>query len=324
MRATWRILAGRRDLRLVLSAGIISMTGDWILTIGLIYTVYAATGSTVASALAMASAFAPQVLLGAVAGVFADRWDRKRTMIAADLLLTAGLLPLLLVRGAAQVWIVFAVMFWEGAVQQFFSPAQQAMVPRLVPDDELVTANAASGQVANVSRLAGSALGGLLAAFGGLLAVTLADAASFLASAALLAKVRTSGRTASRPGGPVRARLGQVGADLRDGLRLATRHRMLRVLMIFALVTSVGEGAMSTLFTPFVEHVLHGTPQDLGLIIAAQAVGGIVGGMVAAASGHRLRAGRMMCYGAVVFGLVDLAIFLYPLGTWRSGPPWPG
>ena len=67
---------------------------------------------------------------------------------------------------------------------------------------------------------------------------------------------------------------------------------------------------MSTLFTPFVEHVLHGTPQDLGLIIAAQAVGG----MVAAASGHRLRAGRMMCYGAVVFGLVDLAIFLYPLG----------
>ena len=314
MRATWRMLAGRRDLRLVLSAGIISMTGDWILTIGLIYTVYAATGSTVASALAMASAFAPQVLLGAVAGVFADRWDRKRTMIAADLLLTAGLLPLLLVRGAAQVWIVFAVMFWEGAVQQFFSPAQQAMVPRLVPDDELVTANAASGQVANVSRLAGSALGGLLAAFGGLLAVTLADAASFLASAALLAKVRTSGRTASRPGGPVRARLGQVGADLRDGLRLATRHRMLRVLMIFALVTSVGEGAMSTLFTPFVEHVLHGTPQDLGLIIAAQAVGGIVGGMVAAASGHRLRAGRMMCYGAVVFGLVDLAIFLYPLG----------
>jgi MFS family permease len=76
----------------------------------------------------------------------------------------------------------------------------------------------------------------------------------------------------------------------------------------------VGEGTMSTLFTPFVEHVLHGTPQDLGLIMAAQAVGGIAGGMVAAASGGRFPAGRMMCYGAVTFGLVDLAIFLYPLG----------
>jgi len=307
------MLAGRRDLRLVLSAGIVSMTGDWILTIGLIYKVYATTGSTVASALAMASAFAPQVLLGAVAGVFADRWDRKRTMIAADLLLAAGLFPLLLVRGAPQVWIVFAVMFWEGADQQFFTPAEQAMVPRLVPDDELMMANAASGQVANVSRLAGSALGGILAAFGGIVAVTLADAASFLASAALLGLVRTSGRTASRQGGPVRARLAQVSAELRDGLRLATRHRVLRALMIFALVTSVGEGTMSTLFTPFVERVLHGSPQDLGLILAAQAIGGIAGGM-AAASGHRFRAGRLMCYGAVAFGLVDLAIFLYPLG----------
>ena len=78
------------------------MSGDWILTIGLIYRVYVVTGSTVASALTMASSFAPQVLLGAVAGVFADRWDRKRTMIVADLLLAAGLLPLLLVHDAGR------------------------------------------------------------------------------------------------------------------------------------------------------------------------------------------------------------------------------
>lgn len=133
MRSTWRMLMGRPDLRLVLSAGIISMTGDWILMIGLIYRVYAVTGSTVASALTMASSFAPQVLLGAVAGVFADRWDRKRTMIAADLLLAAGLLPLLLVDGAARVWIVFAVMFWEGSVQQFFSPPSRPWCPGWCP-----------------------------------------------------------------------------------------------------------------------------------------------------------------------------------------------
>lgn len=320
MRATWRMLAGRRDLRLVLTAGVISMTGDWILTIGLTYRVFAVTGSTVASALTMASAFAPQLLLGAVAGVFADRWDRRRTMIAANLLLAAGLLPLLLVHEASRVWIVFAVMFWEGCVEQFFSPAQQAMVPRLVPEGELVTANAVSGQVANVSRLAGSSLGGVLAAAGGIVAVTLADAASFLASAVLLALVGTSGRTAAREGGPARegglarGRLAAVAADLRDGLRLAARHRTLRLLMIFALVTSAGEGIMSTLFTPFVENVLHGTPQDLGFILAAQAVGGIAGGMAAAASGHRIRAARLLGLGAVAFGLVDLGIFLYPLG----------
>jgi Na+/melibiose symporter-like transporter len=317
VRATWRVLAGRRDLRLVLAAGMISLTGDWILAIGLTYRVYAVTGSTVASALTMASSFAPQVLLGAVAGVFADRWDRKRTMITANLLLAAGLLPLLLVRDAAQVWIVYAVMFAEGAIEQFFSPAEQAMVPRLVPDSELVTANALSGQVLNASRLVGSAVGGILAAAGGIPAVTLVDAASFAASAALLALVRTGGRpVAPVPSGasPIRARLAAVRAELRDGLRLTARHAVLRALMAFALVTSVGEGIMSTLFTPFVAHVLRGSPRDLGFIIAAQAVGGIAGGLVAASSGRRVPASRLLCHGAIVFGLVDLGIFLYPLG----------
>jgi len=313
------MLAARRDLRLVLSAGIISLTGDWVLTIGLIYRVYAVTGSTVASALTMASSFAPQVLLGAVAGVFADRWDRKRTMIVANLLLAAGLLPLLLVHGAGQVWIVFVVMFAEGAVKQFFSPAEQAMVPRLVPDDELLTANALNGQVSNASRLAGSAIGGILVAAGGLAAVTLTDAASFVASAVLLTLVRTSGRAAGADPSEEQVRtiglgLRRIGAELRAGLDLSARHRVLRALMIFALVTSVGEGIMSTLFTPFVEHVLHGSSQAYGLVVAAQAVGGIAGGVVAAAAGHRVRASRLLSVGAIAFGLVDLAIFLYPLG----------
>jgi Na+/melibiose symporter-like transporter len=317
MRTTWRLLAGRRDLRLVLAAGLVSDAGDWILIIGLAYRVYAITGSTVASALTMASSCAPQVLLGAVAGVFADRWDRKRTMITADLLLAAVLLPLLLVHGAGQVWIVFAVMFAEGAIQQFFSPAEQAMVPTLVPDTELVAANAVSGQVSNVARLAGSALGGIIAAAAGIGAVTLADAASFVASAALLALVRATGRATARPGGPggpVRERIAGIGNELRDGVRLSVRHRVLRTLMIFALVTSVGEGIMSTLFTPFVEHVLHGSSQEFGLVVAAQAVGGILGGALAAGFGHRVRASRLLSCGAIAFGLVDLAIFLYPLG----------
>jgi Na+/melibiose symporter-like transporter len=317
MRTTWRMLASRRDLRLVLAAGLVSNAGDWILIIGLVYRVYAITGSTVASALTMASSCAPRVLLGAVAGVFADRWDRKRTMITADLLLAAVLLPLLLVHGAGQVWIVFAVMFAEGAIQQFFSPAEQAMVPTLVPDTELVAANAVSGQVSNVARLAGSALGGIIAAAAGIGAVTIADAASFVASAALLTLVRATGRAAARPagpGGPVRERIAGIGDELRDGLRLSARHRVLRTLMIFALVTSVGEGIMGTLFTPFVEHVLHGSSQEFGLVVAAQAVGGILGGALAAGFGHRVRASRLLSCGAIAFGLVDLAIFLYPLG----------
>jgi len=311
MRTAWRILAGCRDLRLVLSAGLISRSGDWILTVGMLYRVYAMTGSTVDSALTVAASFAPQVLLGPVAGVFADRWDRMRTMITASLLQAAGLSPLLLVHSGRQVWIVLLVMFWEGSVQQFFIPAQQAMVPRLVAEEQLLTANALSGQVEDISRLAGSGLGGVIAAAGGITAVALADTASFIAAVALLAVVRTSGRTASRQAG---RQLKRIAAELSDGLRLAAGHRVIRTLMVFVLITSIGQGIFSTLFPPFVEHVLHGSSQEYGIVVGAQAVGGILGGALALVLGQRFSPKRLFSCGAIAFGAIDLAIFLYPLG----------
>jgi Na+/melibiose symporter-like transporter len=316
MRAIWRVLARHRDLRLVLSAGLISMTGDWILRVGLIYRVYALTGSTVASALMMASSFLPQVLLGAVAGVFADRWDRRRTMIVANLLLAAGLLPLLLVHGAGQVWIVFAVLLFESIVAQFFSPAEQALLPRLVLDEQLITANAVSGQAQNVARLAGSGSGGVIAAAGGITAVALADAASFVISAGLIALVVAPGRAEAGPRASASPghQVALLRAELADGLRWAARHRVVRSLMIFILVTSIGEGIMSTLFAPYVRHVLHGSSQAYGLVAAVQAIGGIAGGVIAASAGRRVSASWLLGWGAVAFGLVDLGIFLYPLG----------
>jgi MFS family permease len=324
VRATWRLLAAHRDLRFLLSAGLISLAGDWILRIGLAYRVYVLTGSTVASALTMASSFLPQLLLGALGGVFADRWDRRRTMIVADLLLAAGLLPLLLVHGAGQVWLVFVVLVWEGVVAQFFSPAEQAMLPTLVPDDGLITANAAGGQVQNLSRLAGSAVGGVVAAAGGIGAVALADAASFVLSAVLIALIHAPRRAARGPAAAasIGSRIAAVGSELGDGLRRSARHRVVRALTVFVLVTATGEGIMSTLFAPFVRHVLHGSSQAYGVVAAVQAIGGILGGLLAASLGHQISPAKLLSWGAVAFGMVDLAIFLYPLGyvaVWPAG-----
>lgn len=314
MGAAWRLLGGDRDLRLLLSAGLVSISGDWILLIGLLYRVYAMTGSTVASALTVLSASVPPVLLGTVAGMFADRWDRRRTMIIADVLMAAGMLPLLAVHDRGQVWIVFAVLLGVGSVEQFFIPAQQAMIPRLVRDDQLLTANALNGQVRDVARLAGSGLGGVIAAAGGLAAVTLADSASFAVSAIMLALVRTSGRMDRARAGSLRERLAGMGRELRSGVRLTVRHRYLRALMIFVLVTGVGQGIFSTLFTPFLEHVLHASSREFGLVSAAQGAGGIIGGLLAVWLSQRVPATRLFCWGAVAFGAVDLAIALYPLG----------
>jgi MFS family permease len=319
MTRIWRLLVGHRNFRYLVAAGLVSLTGDWILRIGLVYRVYTLTGSTVASALTLISSYLPQVLLGPVAGVFADRWNRKRTMIATDLLLAAGLLPLVLVHARSQVWIVFAVLLWEGLVQQFFDPAEQALLPSLVPDDQLVSANAVNGQSQNLSRLAGSALGGVIAAVGGIPAIALADGASFVASAACIALLRGVGQAGREPAGggpaePIRRQLAAMGRELRAGLRLSARQPVLRTLMIFILVTSVGEGIMGTLFAPFVRHVLHGSGEAYGIVAAAQAVGGIVGGLLVAAFGARFRAYSLFAVGSIGLGVVDLAIFLYPLG----------
>src|ERR1700735_1429743 len=96
MRAIGRALA-QPGLRLLLGAGLISLAGDWVLRVGLAYYVYVLTGSTVATALMLLASFVPQILLSSIAGVFVDRWDIKRTMIVANLLLAGGLLPLLAV-----------------------------------------------------------------------------------------------------------------------------------------------------------------------------------------------------------------------------------
>ena len=302
----------KRDLRLLLGAGLISRTGDWTLRIGLAYRVYVITGSTVASALMLLASFIPQVTLGSVAGVFVDRWDRKRTMIVSNLLLAGGLLPLLVVKDVGQVWVVYLVLALEGCVQQLFTPAEQALLPHLVEDDHLVTANALNAQSQSLARLLGGALGGVAAASGGIVALTLVDLSSFLLAAGLLARIHRGLREIVEAT-PARGRLAEILFQWMDGVHVAWREPVLRTILIFLLVTSVGEGIMGTLFAPFVRTTLHGSGEAYGLIVAMQAAGGIVGGLAAAWLGSRISASQLLGWGSVAFGAIDLVMFLYPL-----------
>jgi Na+/melibiose symporter-like transporter len=324
LRAPGRLLRSARDLRFLLGAGLVSMTGDWLLGVGLAYSVYALTGSTLASAAALLSSFVPQVVVGSVAGVFVDRWDRKRTMVVANLVLAVGLLPLLLVSGAQQIWLVYVVLAAESVVEVFFAPAEQAMLPRVVPDADLVAANGLNGQARNLARLIGSGLGGLTAAVGGITAIAAADAATFLLAAFLVSRIRTDGRAAARPSDDatdvVRGRVAGLVDEWRAGLRATWRSPVIRMLLAFTLITSTGEGIMGTLFAPYVRQVLHGGAEVYGLISGVQAIGGIIGGFLVASLADRWSPVVMLGAGAVAFGLVDLAIFLYPL---LLVSPWP-
>jgi Na+/melibiose symporter-like transporter len=313
------VLRERRDLRLLLTANVVSLCGDWVLGIGIAYAVYDLTSSTLASAGTLLAAYLPQIVVGPIAGVFVDRWDRRRTMIGANLAMAVAVLPLVLITDASTVWLLYPLLILQSVVEVFFAPAEQAFLPRLVPEDELVTANALNGQAGNVARLMGSGLGGIAAAAGGIPAVALLDAATFVVSALLLARIRTSGRITVTGSAPheaaveVERRWRAFRRDLTEGLRVIGSSRVLVVVVVFSLITSTGEGIMATLFAPFVHDVLGGSGQAYGLISGSQAVGGIAGGLVAASVGHRFSPVVLLGVGAMVFGAVDLAIFLYPL-----------
>ena len=142
------------------------------------------------------------------------------------------------------------------------------------------------------------------------------DAASFLLAALLVQLIRT-------PTKPPRevvedaatgalAALRRVVVEWGQGAATVRRSRVLKVLVAFSLITAVGEGIMGTLFTPYVKDILEGNAATLGTVSSAQAVGGILGGFVAAAAGRRWTPRVLFGWGAVVFGLIDLAIFVYP------------
>ena len=297
-----------RDFRLLLAANFVSFTGDWILGAGLTYQVYVLTGSTLASAAMVLATLLPQMTLGSFAGVLADRWDRRRTMIICNLLLAVTLLPLLLVVEPGRAPIVYAVAAVQSALAICFASAEAALVPALVAESRLVTANAMNGQARDVARLVGAAVGGVLAAVGGIRLITLADAATFAVAAALLTLIR---HRVVKPGVPAAAP--RLARDWREGTRITLASRTLRTLTAFALITGVGEAIMMTLMAPFVRDVLHAGNQVYGTIMAAQAIGGLAGGMAATLIGHRFPPRLLLGGGAAVFGLLDLALFLYPL-----------
>jgi len=291
-------------------AALVSQCGDWILSIGLAFHVYEQTGSTLASGGLIAASVVPQIVLGSVTGVFVDRWDRRRTVVVTNLLMAACAATLLLAE--ERIWLVFPVLAAINVVETFFTPAEQSLVPLLVRPDDLVPCNALNGQAVQAARFVGAAVGGLLAALGGLVLVVAVDVATYLVAAALLRTLPADRHPAPRAPAPsLGDRFAAVVADWSDGVRQMSGHPTLRLLLVITALTSVGEGIFGTLFLPYVRDVLHGSAVEYGAITSFQAVGSIAAGLLLAVLAARADPRTLLGVGYVVFGVLDLALFLY-------------
>jgi MFS family permease len=334
MRAGWTLLR-RRDFGLLWAGGLISETGDWFVLVGLPVWVLQETGSSLVTATVFLVGLLPGLVVGPLAGVLVDRWDRRRTLVSVSLAEAAFLLPLLAVDGRDRLWIVFLVIAVEATLAQLNDPARNALVPTLVSGHDLVGANALIGLNANVARLAGSPLGGILVEVAGLPGLVIGDAASFLLGAALIGLVRPG--AAGRPvahgdvegsrlsTAPLQGPAEAAGAGLRgmvgewvDGLRVVAGDRELMWGLMVNGLAAVAQGIFTVLFVLFVARVLGGDGADVGLLRGVQAIGGLLGGVVVVGLARRLEPGRLLGVSLLVFAVIDLAIWNGPMVTTRE------
>jgi MFS family permease len=288
-----------RDFRRLWLAGLISDTGDWLLLVALPILVYQLTGSALQTSYAFLVELAPAVLLGPLAGHLADRWDRRRMLVGVAVVQAVALLPLLLVRDRGDLPVLYAVIAVEAAMLTLFGPARNALLPTLVPAEDLVPANALLGFSQNVGRLAGGPLGGLLLALSGLPVIVAVDLVTFVAAAVLIAGVAGAPAAAVRtPGG--RGAFG--GRRVWAGLGIAA-------------LAGTAQGIFVVLFVVWVARELGGGPAETGLLRGVQAVGAIALGLLLAAAPRTPAPGTLVAAGCAAFGGLSLIVWNGPAVT---------
>jgi MFS family permease len=188
------LLRRNRDFRLMFVAQLISLGGDWFLSVALFGLVFEFTGSPWLVSALIATMSVPYALMTFVGGPLADRIDRRRLMVASDVVRGLLAFGFFFVTSASTVWLAFVLVGVIQSLGAFFEPAAAAAVPNLVDPEDLPVANVLTGSLWGTMLAVGAALGGVVVAAFGRGAGYIGDAASFLVSAALI--VRIHGRFA--------------------------------------------------------------------------------------------------------------------------------
>jgi MFS family permease len=291
---------------------LISTFGDWILFIALPVVVYNLTGSTLATGGMFITQTLPGLLFSSLAGVFVDRWDRKRTLILADMSRALLLLPLLAIHSSEGVWIVYPVAFVQSLISLFFVPAKDALIPHLVDQRQLMAANSLNALSGNIARLAGPALGGALLSLAGLTLVVLLDSISYLISGTMIALISLPRRQTGGPQLPATPdpmERASVWQDWLEGLNTVKRDARLTTIFIVNGIVMLAEGIINVLFVAFVKDVLQGNGLEFGWLMTARGLGALVGGFIVGYVGKSLTPMRITILGAVGIGVIYLAMF---------------
>ena len=321
-----------RPFALLLAGQTLSRVGDFLYQVVLAWWMLEETGSALAVGTVFVFALLPALLFGLIGGVAVDRFPRIPIMLLSDVLrgvLITGV-AVASFNDALLVWHVYAVSLLFGIVDAFFQPAYFALVPALVPEGDLPSANSLSSMTFQLGRIAGPPLGALLIGLGGTSLGFLVNGLSFFLSAAflvpLLGMVRRSGGAGEQGmrgpdesrGAEKRLRSGRQSAaafvaELREGFAVLARSPILWIgITAAALCNPLLTGPYYVALPFLVEESFAGQVNVLGLLYALFPIGFVLGGVWLGRKTTLRRRGRTFFLGAMVTALC-LAVFGLPV-----------
>ncbi len=290
---------------------LISLSGNWMQIVAEVWLVLQLTGSGLAVGLTTASQFAPILLFGVYGGLLADRFDKRKLLMAtqAAMALPAIALFTLAVTGVVEVWMVIALAFVRGTVNALDNPGRQSFVIEMVGPERLVNAVSLNSVIVHCARMVGPALAGIVIATAGVEPCFLLNALSF--PAMVIALVRMAPAELSTPPRVLR----EAGA-LRASLRYVARTPALAVPLAMMALVGMLSFNFQVLLPLLARFTFDGGPQTYALLVSSMGVGSVGGALIAGARGRvspQLLVGASAAFGA--FTLLAAAAPTLPLAA---------
>lgn len=271
------VLRSNRDLRLLFVAQNLSFMGDWFTFVALAGLVQDVTDSALLVSLLLVAFSLPSFLASPIGGPVADRYDRRTVLIIVSMAQAVAGCGLLFV-GDSHIWLAFVSQGLIAAFAAFVRPAVEAAVPNLARSpDELRSANALFGSSWGVMLAVGAGLGGVFAEAFGRQAAFVADIATFVVAAALIAMVK---RPMQEDRGTHRAPVRPI-ADMREAIQLARRDSMIMALLASKMTFAIGAGVVSQLAV-YAADAFSSGDAGRGLLLGARGVGSGIGPIIGA------------------------------------------
>jgi CRP-like cAMP-binding protein/sugar phosphate permease len=294
----------RRNFTLMWTGQLVETIGASLTSLAASILVFRETGSAMSVGLMLMATAAPSLLVGLVAGVFVDRYDRRRIMIAADVLraLLVLLIPFLTQFGVAWLYIVVMLI---SAVGQFFDPAYESILPETAPDEELAAANSLNAVATFGSTAIGFAASGLIASRYPIAYAFYANAVAYLFSASCILflkvpKIEVTDKTS----------VGMVFSNLKSGLDYLFKSPVLRSLFLLAIPITISFGLSNSLLLPFATRALQATEFEYGLQEGVTSVGFVISSLLMAGFLNRWREGQWMVVSLLGMGLAGIVYSL--------------